>query len=180
MLRTYTAFGQTQVVYNHMARMQGMYLPREIAIFEGPRKVLTATVDTIDGIAATAPELTPRGNLVGVKDTPRGRHQLGSRAGIAAEAWLSRLSESRQGSTLARYRGAAGDYRDRRPGARPERDLGTIAIVDCLGHHNRVAMSVQALREGRPAGRSRDDGERGVPDQQLAKKDDLHCGILLA
>ena len=60
MLRAYYAFGATAVVYNKVARMQGMYLPREIVIFEGKRRILTATVDSVVGIAATSPELTPR------------------------------------------------------------------------------------------------------------------------
>jgi TonB family protein len=71
MLRAYFAFGQTQVIYNRPVLMQGMFLAREILISEGRHKVLTATVDTIDGIAPTAPELTPRGDIEGASDFKR-------------------------------------------------------------------------------------------------------------
>jgi TonB family protein len=60
MLRAYYAFGATSVLYNKVARVQGMYLPREVGIFEGKRRILTATVDSVEGIAASSPELTPR------------------------------------------------------------------------------------------------------------------------
>src|SRR5579859_6501143 len=43
--------------------MQGRYLPREIAIYEGRRKILTASVDVVDGISATNPALVPPSDL---------------------------------------------------------------------------------------------------------------------
>ncbi len=63
-LRSAYAFGSTEVIYNKISRVQGRLLPREIAILEGPRKVLTATVDAVEIIAATSPEFTPDGNAI--------------------------------------------------------------------------------------------------------------------
>jgi TonB family protein len=59
MLRAYYAFGATSVIYNNVVLMQGTYLPRELAIFDGKRRVLTATVDTIESLLPTAKELIP-------------------------------------------------------------------------------------------------------------------------
>jgi len=59
MLRAYYAFGSTSVVYNNLVRFQGMYLPRKVSILEGKKKVLDATVDSIQTASAEAPELTP-------------------------------------------------------------------------------------------------------------------------
>jgi TonB family protein len=67
-LRAYYAFGATSVVYNKLSRVQGLILPREVAIYDGERRVLTASVDSIEGISATAPELTPRGDATGTKE----------------------------------------------------------------------------------------------------------------
>jgi TonB family protein len=58
-LRAYYSFGSTSMIYNKVVRMQGMFLARELAVFEGKRRILTASVDVIDALAATAPELTP-------------------------------------------------------------------------------------------------------------------------
>jgi TonB family protein len=58
-LRVYYAFGSTSVVYNNVVRFQGVYLPRKLGILEGKRKVLTATVDSIETTSSEAPELTP-------------------------------------------------------------------------------------------------------------------------
>ena len=59
LLRVYFALGTGTVVYNKIVKVQGRYLPREISIYENNRRVLAATVDMIDAISATAPELTP-------------------------------------------------------------------------------------------------------------------------
>jgi protein TonB len=45
-----------------------MFMPREVAVYEGRRKVLTATVDILGGISASAEALTPAANVVAVKD----------------------------------------------------------------------------------------------------------------
>ena len=58
-LIAYYAFGATAVGYNKISRVQGMLLARDLTILEGKRKILTATVDSVSGIAATAPEFTP-------------------------------------------------------------------------------------------------------------------------
>jgi TonB family protein len=58
-LRAYYAFGATSVIYNKFVFMQGLYLPRELGIFDGKRRVLTATVDVVEGLLPTAKELTP-------------------------------------------------------------------------------------------------------------------------
>jgi TonB family protein len=64
MLREYYAFGATSVTYNKIARVQGMYLPRELEIYDGQRHVLTATVDLINGISAKADEFRPRSEAI--------------------------------------------------------------------------------------------------------------------
>lgn len=58
-LRAYHAFGATSVLYNKVARVQGMFLPRELAVFDGKRRVLTSTIDSVAGLSPTAPDLTP-------------------------------------------------------------------------------------------------------------------------
>lgn len=70
-LRAYYAFGSTQVIYNKVVRLQGMMLlPREFAIFDGTRKVLSASVDVINGLAPNAKELTPDANAT-TEGTPQ-------------------------------------------------------------------------------------------------------------
>jgi len=51
------------VIYSNLARTQGMILPRELTVYFGERKTITATVETVDGIAATAAELIPPAEL---------------------------------------------------------------------------------------------------------------------
>jgi hypothetical protein len=58
-MRAYYAFGATSVIYNKVVRAQGLYLARDIAIFEGTTKYLTASIDVIDGLSPSAAELTP-------------------------------------------------------------------------------------------------------------------------
>ena len=58
-LRAYYAFGATSVIYNKVVRAQGLYLARDIAIFEGNTKYLTASIDVVDGLSPSAVELTP-------------------------------------------------------------------------------------------------------------------------
>jgi TonB family protein len=58
-LRAYYSFAGTAVVYNKLSLVQGRYLPRELTIFDGSRRVLTASVDGINGIAQNIPELNP-------------------------------------------------------------------------------------------------------------------------
>jgi TonB family protein len=63
-LIAYYAFGSTTVGYNKVSRVQGMMLARDLSVYEGKRKVLTATVDSVSGLAAAAPELTPSAEAV--------------------------------------------------------------------------------------------------------------------
>ena len=58
-VRVEFSWGSLALEFNKIVKFQGRYLPREIAIFEGKRKILTASVDTIDGIAASDPALIP-------------------------------------------------------------------------------------------------------------------------
>jgi protein TonB len=51
--------------------MEGLYLPRDLAIFNGNRRVLTATVDTIGGLAPSTPELTPSADATASKGPER-------------------------------------------------------------------------------------------------------------
>ena len=71
-LRSYFAYGGTSVIYNKIARLQGMLLPREVTIFAGKRRLLHASVDTVDGISASALELKPRDGLVPTRDVSVG------------------------------------------------------------------------------------------------------------
>ena len=57
------SWGSLAVEFNKIVKMQGHYLPREIAIFEGKRKILTAVVDIIDGISPSDPVLIPPADL---------------------------------------------------------------------------------------------------------------------
>lgn len=45
--------------FNNLAKTQSRFLGREILLFEGGRKILSATVDSIDGIGPSNPALTP-------------------------------------------------------------------------------------------------------------------------
>lgn len=58
-LRFEFSWGSLAVEFNKIVKMQGRYLPREIAIYEGKRKILTAVVDLIDGISPSDPSLVP-------------------------------------------------------------------------------------------------------------------------
>ncbi|MBW8869495.1 MAG: energy transducer TonB [Acidobacteriales bacterium] len=62
-LRFEFSWGSLTVEFDKIVKMQGYYLPREIAVFEGKRKILTAVVDIIDGISASDPVLIPPLNL---------------------------------------------------------------------------------------------------------------------
>jgi TonB family protein len=55
------------VIYRNLARTQGMILPRELTVYLGERKTITATVETVEGIAATAAELIPPAELLATK-----------------------------------------------------------------------------------------------------------------
>jgi TonB family protein len=61
-LRVEFSWGSLALEFNKIVKVQGRYLPREIAIFEGKRKILTASVDVIEGISPTDPAFVPPPN----------------------------------------------------------------------------------------------------------------------
>jgi TonB family protein len=58
-LRASYSFGTVAMEFNHIVKVQGRLLAKEILLFEGGRKLLTAEVETIEGISASDPALTP-------------------------------------------------------------------------------------------------------------------------
>jgi len=66
-LQIRSSFGTVAEYLDRIASMQGRYLPRDIKFFEGKQKVLTATVDVIDGISRTDPALTPAPTAINTK-----------------------------------------------------------------------------------------------------------------
>jgi TonB family protein len=70
-LRAYYAFGATSVIYNRIVQVQGVFLPKEIKIQDGNRQVLTATVDSIEKLSPSAPELIPAKEALAESSTPR-------------------------------------------------------------------------------------------------------------
>jgi hypothetical protein len=58
-LRVTYSFGTVAMEFNNLAKVQNRFLPREVLFFEGGRKVLTARVEWIAGIAPTDPALVP-------------------------------------------------------------------------------------------------------------------------
>ncbi|MDE3200954.1 MAG: energy transducer TonB [Acidobacteriota bacterium] len=65
-LRIEYSWGSLGIEYNKIVKVQDHYLPREITIFGGKRKILTASVDVIEGITTSAPVLTPPPNATTV------------------------------------------------------------------------------------------------------------------
>lgn len=53
-----------QVTYSSIAQMQGVLLARDIAIFDHGEQALSARVEAIESIPASAPELLPQSNAV--------------------------------------------------------------------------------------------------------------------
>jgi TonB family protein len=70
-LRAFYAFGATSVLYNRVVMAQGVYLPKEIRIQDGSRLVLTASVDALEKIPASSPDLVPAKDAEVVSNTPR-------------------------------------------------------------------------------------------------------------
>jgi len=58
-LQVRNSFGTVAEYLDRIASMNGHYVPREIKFFEGKQNVLTANVETIDGISPTDPAFTP-------------------------------------------------------------------------------------------------------------------------
>ena len=57
LLATYSLGGVT-ATFNKIAKVQGKYLPQEVAFFQGKQKIFSASVDSITGISATDAALT--------------------------------------------------------------------------------------------------------------------------
>jgi len=58
-LRVSFSWGALAMEFNQIAKVQGKFLAKDILIFDGPRKILTAKVDTIEGLSPSNSALTP-------------------------------------------------------------------------------------------------------------------------
>ena len=58
-LRINYSLGTVTTEFNHIVKVQNRYLSREVLFFEGKRKILSATVDTIGGITPLDPAFVP-------------------------------------------------------------------------------------------------------------------------
>jgi TonB family protein len=58
-LRVSSSFGSTTTELSNIVKVQNRYLAREIQLFEGKRKLLSATVDLITWLDAADPALKP-------------------------------------------------------------------------------------------------------------------------
>jgi TonB family protein len=58
-LRASFSWGALAEEFNHLAKVQGKYLAQEILFFEGKRKILTANVNTIEGLNPSDAALLP-------------------------------------------------------------------------------------------------------------------------
>jgi TonB family protein len=74
-LRIEYSWGSLTMEFNSIVIMQGRYLPREVLIYEGKRKLLTAKVDTLEVISASDPMLIPPPNTA---SSPVDKVQLSS------------------------------------------------------------------------------------------------------
>lgn len=61
------SFGSVLTQFSNIVQPQGKYLAREVGFREGKRNLLTAKVETIDGIGPADPALTPSPDAVGCK-----------------------------------------------------------------------------------------------------------------
>jgi TonB family protein len=58
-LRVSSSFGTITTAFEHIAKFQNKYLSEEIAFYEGPRKILTAKVDSLTNLNPATSALTP-------------------------------------------------------------------------------------------------------------------------
>ena len=65
-LRLSYSFGTVAIEFDQIAKFQNHYLAKGIELFEGKRKLLTASIEQINGIAASDPALTPSPDAVQV------------------------------------------------------------------------------------------------------------------
>jgi TonB family protein len=66
-LRIIYSFGTVTTEFDHIVNMQNRYLARDVLVFYGERKLLTATVDAITTLAPSDPAFTPSQNATIVK-----------------------------------------------------------------------------------------------------------------
>jgi TonB family protein len=66
-LRIEYSWGSITTEFNHIIRIQGRYLAREINLFEGKRKILTASIDEVTGLNPADPALAPPPTAANVK-----------------------------------------------------------------------------------------------------------------
>lgn len=65
-----TSFGSLTVAYDHIVRLQGRDVPKTVDEYEGKRRILSMTVDTLGGLAAEDPALTPPAEAKGTSVAP--------------------------------------------------------------------------------------------------------------
>jgi hypothetical protein len=58
-MRISYSFGTVTTEFNHIVKVQDRYLPRELVFYEGKRKILSAVVEAINGLASSDAALTP-------------------------------------------------------------------------------------------------------------------------
>jgi TonB family protein len=69
-LRISYSWGTVTTEFNQIVKLQGKYMAKEILLFEGKRKILSATVDSIAGLPAADPAMIP-GPDVTVSDSKK-------------------------------------------------------------------------------------------------------------
>lgn len=63
-LRVEYSWGAVAMEFNRIVKFQDRFLARQIDLFEGKRRILSATVDSINGIAPSDPALNPDPNAL--------------------------------------------------------------------------------------------------------------------
>jgi TonB family protein len=58
-LRISYSLGNLTTEFSQIVKVQGKYLAKEILLFDGKRKILSATIDSVSGMTAADPALTP-------------------------------------------------------------------------------------------------------------------------
>ncbi len=58
-LRASTSMGSFEILFDKIVKIQGKFLAREVGFYQGKYKILSATVDTVEGIAPSNAALTP-------------------------------------------------------------------------------------------------------------------------
>jgi TonB family protein len=63
-LRVSYSFGTVAMNFNRIVKVQGRFLPREVGFYEGKQQILSADVQTIEGIPSNDPALTPAATAI--------------------------------------------------------------------------------------------------------------------